>query len=540
VEKVKHMRGKVFGGRVIFDRLKKTAGQSISLWLRQELGYGCVTHLDLEGNHRDLIRRYGGEYSVINAHVHFQDGEGLDPRYQYATVLRAPVDRVVSWLHFMKHNHHMVSSPQLANTIAQVNRFLDSDGEDTAEEIVGELSNLYVEHFWHINSSGLTCDDDKLTNALAAIQQYNVVGIYEDLPQFLAEMAGLIGLPRCETLTRFNVTRKRPKVDSLSPALRNRIIELNQLDLRLYEEVVAWKASVPNYKKPGPRKMPCWQKYEPRTEERRIVSPDVIVTEAKIREGKMVRHGQLMTFDVGLFLTRGVNELEMGIHIFDSDHRWAYGTNTTLLRQHHSAPRGFQQVSYYLVADLPVGAYTAGFACAERLPEGVRELFWRDALCQFEVYHHTSGSFAGYANLPAEISVVPISHNAYHFDPTGPFLLTQVGRPCGNKLTTTKIAGCLLYGPYIALPAGDYRVTISGALGENGDAGARAEIVIDHGETILARSAMHEPDENGSLISLPVSLEAPCKDLEVRVWVEEQSEVTISMVEVEPLQGFEL
>ena len=89
----------VFGGRVVFDHLPKTAGQAVNAWLRAELGESCVT-TNLIGEHRALIHQYGGDYSVISGHVHFSR-EGLDPRYQYITCLREPIDRAVSWLFFV-------------------------------------------------------------------------------------------------------------------------------------------------------------------------------------------------------------------------------------------------------------------------------------------------------------------------------------------------------------------------------------------------------------------------------------------------------
>ena len=80
---------KAYPGRLIFDHLPKTAGQAINAWLVAELGSGCVTP-NLIGSHVDLIRKYGGLYSIISAHVHFDDGKGLDPRYQYMTLFREP------------------------------------------------------------------------------------------------------------------------------------------------------------------------------------------------------------------------------------------------------------------------------------------------------------------------------------------------------------------------------------------------------------------------------------------------------------------
>ena len=118
----------IFAGRVIFDHLPKTAGQAINSWLTKELGSGCVTP-NLIGDHQNLIKRYGGEYSVISAHIHFL-GDGLDPRYHYITNLREPLDRALSWLFFVYKNHE---AEQLPGLWKLVERFVVSEGEDLAK-----------------------------------------------------------------------------------------------------------------------------------------------------------------------------------------------------------------------------------------------------------------------------------------------------------------------------------------------------------------------------------------------------------------------
>jgi len=62
-----------FNGRVIFDHLPKTGGQAVNAWLTNTLGTGTVT-TNLIGEHRALIRRYGGAYAVISGHLSFQQG----------------------------------------------------------------------------------------------------------------------------------------------------------------------------------------------------------------------------------------------------------------------------------------------------------------------------------------------------------------------------------------------------------------------------------------------------------------------------------
>jgi glycosyltransferase involved in cell wall biosynthesis len=116
---------------------------------------------------------------------------------------------------------------------------------------------------------------------------------------------------------------------------------------------------------------------------------------------------------------------------------------------------------------------------------------------------------------------------------------TQVGKSSGRDVETTSKAGYLIFGPYLALAAGQYRVLIRGTLGANGLAGARMDAVANRGELILGEAALGAPDDDGCLVTLTISLEAPCADLETRVWVEELSELTISMVEIHPFDGAE-
>lgn len=63
-----------FDGRVIFDHLPTNVGQVVNRWLRNELGLSCVAS-NLIGEHRSLIDRYGGRYSVTLGHFHFNRAE---------------------------------------------------------------------------------------------------------------------------------------------------------------------------------------------------------------------------------------------------------------------------------------------------------------------------------------------------------------------------------------------------------------------------------------------------------------------------------
>ncbi|MBI1216316.1 MAG: hypothetical protein GC185_10945 [Alphaproteobacteria bacterium] len=251
---------KAFPGRVIFDHIPKTAGTAVNSWLTEALGTGCITQpLAGGGQHRELIRAYGGDYSIISSHVSFIPGEGFDPRYQYMTCLREPVDRVISWLYFVVSNEAGTPSEYSGAKL-----FLEGKG---GADFPGaeNISNYTTEHFCRIFSANPQSDDEKVENAFAAIRQYDVVGIYEDMPRFIADIARLIRIPASEQINRRNVTSDRPDSRQLAPSLRKRIVALNRLDLRLHERIRAWKASMQDNDAHSSGDVPAvveWQKHE--------------------------------------------------------------------------------------------------------------------------------------------------------------------------------------------------------------------------------------------------------------------------------------
>lgn len=111
---------------------------------------------------------------------------------------------------------------------------------------------------------------------------------------------------------------------------------------------------------------------------------------------------------------------------------------------------------------------------------------------------------------------------------------TQVGKRKGRDIVSTGNAGYLIFGPYIPLAAGKYRVALYGTLGQGVAADANIDVVIDGGKLILDKSLITESVVDDSLASLAISLDVGCTDLEIRVWVSNNSDLTISMIEIAP------
>ncbi|MBS7807675.1 glycosyltransferase family 1 protein [Variovorax sp. PCZ-1] len=114
-------------------------------------------------------------------------------------------------------------------------------------------------------------------------------------------------------------------------------------------------------------------------------------------------------------------------------------------------------------------------------------------------------------------------------------MLTQVGIVSGQSICTTNQAGYLLFGPYIYLDAGAYRITIKGSLNKTGLSGAHFDAAAEKGSRVFAQKKLNSPDANGQLLTLPITLETACDDLEIRVWVSEKCDLKISLIEIEPV-----
>jgi hypothetical protein len=386
-----------FDGRIIFDHLQKTAGQAVNAWLIQALGEGCVTP-NLIGGHRELIQRYGGSHSIISGHISFNFGEQLDPRYFYLTILRDPVDRCISWTYFLSNN--VPPNSETLPLIEGARLFVDSAGAEINEAFQASISNLNTEHFCRLGLATLGTEEEKLASAKRVLDQYDVVGIYENMPEFLDRVSALIGINCPAELAAVNVTSNRPAVDDAASALRLRIEELNPLDVALYEYACSKIKNAPavNVAEATPVPNRVWLPYASPAP-RSLITADIELLSTVLREGDDIECGQVMSFDVDFFATRGISELEAGIHIFDADRQWVFGTNSILQdKKIKDLSRGTYRVTHHVQADFPAGSYTAGFAFAERSAEGTKELAWHHAICSFTVRHPQRSASVGYSN----------------------------------------------------------------------------------------------------------------------------------------------
>ncbi len=121
----------------------------------------------------------------------------------------------------------------------------------------------------------------------------------------------------------------------------------------------------------------------------------------------------------------------------------------------------------------------------------------------------------------------------YMFHGSSHQLKTQVGEIQGRSLVSNGNAGYLLFGPYLVLPAGHFRVKIIGQFNlppgtevifdvvSNAGQNSLAHVILrDKGMDVIAETLIHLPDG--------------CNDLEVRIAVESNANFRVDRVEIIP------
>ncbi len=115
-------------------------------------------------------------------------------------------------------------------------------------------------------------------------------------------------------------------------------------------------------------------------------------------------------------------------------------------------------------------------------------------------------------------------------------LYTEVGLRKGQALISTGHAGYLVYGPYIALKQGTYRVKVYGSADITDITDAIADVCMETGQRILTEQSLQATaDERDDLLvsmSFTIEAEANSHDIEIRVRVGSNNNVRIDMIEL--------
>jgi len=393
-----------FNRQIIFDHMPKTAGVSLNKWFTALLGNRYVSP-NLTGGYQDLLIQYS-YFKVICGHFHFFDNENLDTRYTHITVLRNPIDRILSWMDFAFHDipSHDIQHITLKKSIQ---RFFQSDGQDiTGELLQDNISNLYTRHFSKIKTNDILNRNDLFTKACYGLSQFTHIGFFENLNNFIEQLSqDIFSLEKTPKLPFLNITSKKTKVNELSPNVRKVLESLNQDDIKLYnfaQQITTQRRNDSNIDLKLPALPYQWIK-----DDRPLFvneNPENLDIEVLASKDKFVGSGEWIELSFLFSIHCTIKKLSIGIHIYDESHRWIYGTNNDLMKHElGSIQPGKHQFSFHVQLNLFPNTYIYGFSIYDSSLNPPKMLAHWQENGKINVYSKNTLSFGGLVELPTKL-----------------------------------------------------------------------------------------------------------------------------------------
>ena len=216
--------------KTIFIHIPKTAGVSLQETIKQVYpGHRHAFIYSHTSADLDAVRQRVQQAEAVYGHFSFGIHEVFGIQGRYVTVLRRPVDRVVS---FFRHQ---------ANYDDNEYHRLIAEGMTLKDLLRGEQCHQVNNHMVRILSghvdAGVTHDRGLLDRARANLDtHFDAVGITERIDESVALIGRALGWPALPAVPRINVT---PRRDSfvLDEETRAEIERYNALDIELYDRV---------------------------------------------------------------------------------------------------------------------------------------------------------------------------------------------------------------------------------------------------------------------------------------------------------------
>jgi Galactose-3-O-sulfotransferase len=219
---------------LIFLHIPKTGGTTLYKILQQHYSLAETLNLDGPQSHiaqfRALPATQRVRYRLIRGHLHFGLHRLIPTASTYITLLRNPIERLLSFYCYARSHRDHYLYPVLTKERLDLKTML---AREVTLELFNRQTRLLAGDEWEDPQRPVT--RATLERAEANLRaHFLVVGLLEEFDASVMLLHHLIGLP-LPFYTKVNVTKDKPDVASLDAETRGLLEDANRFDLELYE-----------------------------------------------------------------------------------------------------------------------------------------------------------------------------------------------------------------------------------------------------------------------------------------------------------------
>jgi hypothetical protein len=218
---------------VIFVHIPKTAGMTMNYIISQNLPQASTYTIWKDGTVEDfknLGNPRKSQIRLLQGHVGFGVHKFLPGPCTYFTLLRHPIERVISYYYFSRRTpkHAYYDQVNTKSLLDYINLGLDMSVDNFQTRLLSGLETGFEVGFGQ-------CTDEMLETAKRNLREnFSVVGLTEEFDTTLILLKRTLGWRKLFYL-RQNISTNRLKRDEFSQATLDAIAKVNSLDAVLYE-----------------------------------------------------------------------------------------------------------------------------------------------------------------------------------------------------------------------------------------------------------------------------------------------------------------
>jgi hypothetical protein len=219
---------------VIFLHIHKTAGTTLNRIIERQYPMQQIWTLDEQHTFDDLLDLSEGQRArvrMLRGHMIFGLHEHMPSPSSYFTLLRDPIERVISFFYFIRRNPHHYHFNPITSADLGLREFLGLRLNNMMDNGQTRMLAGTEQYKYPIGA----CAQELLEAAKRNLHEsFSVVGLTERFDETLLLLKRAYGW-RNVRYVRQNVTGERPLQSDLPQATLDLVSKYNRLDLELYE-----------------------------------------------------------------------------------------------------------------------------------------------------------------------------------------------------------------------------------------------------------------------------------------------------------------